>query len=202
MYFFKATLILACTLVHIAIHQIRHSLSELQFFSPIWLFPFFYQNAKYLQKMAINCFLFIGFVTVLQVFFPNLAISLFLSNRQIFTKNAKKMFFIHQIRHCHHHHVLGELHFSFHAYDVSWNFQKMPHSPMASIILILSIKTKIKKEVLITVRKFAHIKLMDQIVWNFSIKILFLRYLIKNGKGAFNSYNVIIKLFLSSNTHY
>ena len=78
MYFFKATLILACTLVHIAIHQIRHSLSELQFFFPIWLFPFFYQIAKYLQKMAIDCFLFIRFVTVLQVFFPNLAISLFL----------------------------------------------------------------------------------------------------------------------------
>ena len=47
MYFFKATLILACTLVHIAIHQIRHSLSELQFFFPIWFFPFFYQIAKH-----------------------------------------------------------------------------------------------------------------------------------------------------------
>ena len=64
MYFFKATLILACTLVHIAIHQIRHSLSELQFF------------------------------------FPNLVISLFLSNRQIFTKNGNKLFSIHKIRHC------------------------------------------------------------------------------------------------------
>ena len=64
MYFFKATLILACTLVHIAIHQIRHSLSELQFF------------------------------------FPNLVISLFLSNRQIFTKNGNRLFSIHQIRHC------------------------------------------------------------------------------------------------------
>ena len=44
-------------------------------------------------------------------------------------------------------------------------------------------KNKNKK----SVRMFAHIRLMDRILWNLSIKILFLRYLIENGRGAFNS---------------
>ena len=164
-----------------------------------------------------------SFIERAPVFFPNLVISLFLSNRQIFTKNGNKLFSIHQIRHCPPSFLskFGYFSFSikppniykkcqkivFYSSDSSLSSPPRPRrapfffpclrrfmkfskdaSLSNGINNLNSFYKNEKKEVLITVRKFAHIKLMDQIVWNFSIKILFLRYLIKNGKGAFNSY--------------